>query len=264
MIESDIITIVRDPAHTLGKHFSFGADGKVIKKSAVSISLGIAEQRHVPDLAAMESLLTEVAEDSHAAIINSAFPLVPVDQPFLMMSENAFEKIGIKREDPGRTWPASLEYKEERWLGLGRFKEHTTPSSWVLLDRDIDEHTPKHIANLSYNEWLSEVDKLLPGVLKCGRLRAFSSSARVTVHGHPVGDGNGHTWVQVTDTADIERMRSAIIPRATDLGLAWTKPKFKRDTREVIAQSITTIIDPSVFVCGRLVFCGMPEVEHVF
>jgi len=254
----DIMTVVRDPRHVLGKQFCFAEDGTIRKTSTVSISIGEAVQHHVPDIAALEKLLAAVSEDCHAAIINSAFPLIQVGVPFLIFSEAEFAKRGIKRSDPSVTWPVTIQYGCKDWLALGRFKEHTAPSSWQLLDRDVDEHTPQHFADLDYAGWLTLVDKLLPGVMKCARLRAHSSSARVSYQGKPVGGGNGHTWFQVADPDDIPRMRTAIKARALDLGMAWTKPRKSRTTGEVVGRGFATIIDWTVFGSGRLVFTGKP------
>jgi hypothetical protein len=264
MTQYDIITLVRDPSKILGKCFSFDAYGNVVKQAAVSTALALARQYHVPDIAALQGLLDVAAEDSHMAVINSAFPLVPVGQPFLILSEHEFEKLGIKRSETAREWPAILTYSGVTYPSLGRFTEHTAPSTWVLLDRDIDAHTPPEFATLSYSDWLVAVDKLLPGVLSCARLRAHSSSARVTFDGgQPAGAGNGHTWVQVANPADVERLRRSILPRAIAMGMAWIKPRHDGKTGAICGQSLATIVDPSVFVRGRLVFAGKPEVGHV-
>lgn len=255
----DIITFVRDPANILGKCFSFDANGNVVKQAAVKVAFAEAIQYHVPDAAILQQVLGTAANDSHAAIINSGFPLVPVGQPFLISSEPKLGELGFKRYDKALTWPVALTYNGTTYPAVGRFKEHTAPSSWVLLDRDIDEHTPPQFATLSYEDWLVEVDKLLPGILSCARLRAHSSSARVTFDGgQPAGAGNGHTWVQVAESADIERMRQSILPRAITMEMAWLKPKYDRTTGRICAQSPTTIVDPAVFDQGRLVFAGKP------
>lgn len=258
----DIITVIRDPRNVLGKQFSFDADGQVVKNSSVAVSLGVATQHHIPNVLAMEKLLEQVSEDSHAAIINAAFPLIPVGVQFLILSEKEFKKFGIQRFDPAVEWPVTLDYGGKELPALGRFKEHTAPSTWVLLDRDIDEHTPQRYAELSYEEWLGEVDKLLPGLLRCARLRAHSASARVSHEGKPVGGGNGHTWIQLANPNDLNRLPSAIKARALDLGMAWTKPRRSRTTGEVVGQGIASIIDWSVLTTGRLVFVGKPETQN--
>lgn len=264
MITSDIITVVRDPKNVLGKQFSFNADNTINKQSKVNLSLGEAIQHYVPNVEALVKLFANVAEDSHAAIINSVFPLVPIGTPFLILSENEFLKHGIKRYDDTESWPVQINYAGTNWPTLGRFKEHTEPSSWVLLDRDVDSHTPEQYAKLSYDEWLAAIDKLIPGVLQCARLRAHSSSARVSVNGTATGGGNGHTWLQVAQPKDINRLRSVIKARAIALDMSWAKPRHSSTTGEIVGQDIASIIDWSVFTTGRLVFVGKPEAYDAF
>ncbi len=257
---NDVITVIRDPYKPLGKRFVLEPNGDVQKNSSVSISLAKAVQHYVPDVGALRDVLGEVAEDSRAAIINSCFPLLPIGTEFLLMSETQLARSGINRFDKQREWPAEVNYEGVSLPVLGRFKEHTAPSSWLLLDRDVDEHTPEPFASMTYEEWLQAVDQLIPGLLGCARLRAHSSSARVLKDGKPQGAGNGHTWVKVADPRDIERARTSIMPRALELGLAWKKPRRSRDSGEIVGYSPVTIIDYSVFTPGRLVFCGRPEV----
>lgn len=261
MQTSDIITVVRDPKHVLGKIFSINSDGSVRKDTAVSVSVGEAIQHYVPDNEALKKLLADVSEDPHAAIINSAFPLIPIGTPFLILSEKELAKKKIERIDTSVTWPVNVRYQGKDWPALGRFKEHTAPSTWLLLDRDIDDSTPERYATLNYDDWLDEVDKLLPGVLQCARLRAHSSSARVSYQGKPVGGGNGHTWIQVDDASDINRLRTIVKARALVLGMSWEKPRHAKKTGEVVGSGTVTIVDYSVFMTGRLVFVGKPEVQ---
>lgn len=117
-------------------------------------------------------------------------------------------------------------------------------------------------ANLGYDDWLAQLEKLLPGITQCARLRAHSASARVSVDGRPEGGGNGHTWIQVANPDDIDRMRTTIKARALDRELAWTKPRISRETGEIVGRDIATILDWSVFTRGRLVFAGKPVVRH--
>jgi hypothetical protein len=259
----DIITIVRDPSHVLGKQFTWNTEkGQVEKFTAVSISTGIAEQRHVPDVTALKELLTQVAEERHAAIFNACIPMIEVGKPFLILSEREFEKRGVKRNDATVRWPVPIEYAGKEMRAVGRFKEHTSPSTWQLLDRDVDGHTPKQYADMEYDEWWAEVNKLLPGIQNCARLRAHSSSSRVRINGKPVGAGNGHTWVQFQNPDDVLRIRGAIKARAIDLDMVWKKPKRSRTSNDIVGFDLATIIDWSVFTVGRLVFVGKPEVNH--
>ena len=90
-------------------------------------------------------------------------------------------------------------------------------------------------------------------------LRAHSSSARVlNADGTPVGGGNGHVWIKVADATDAERTRAAIVARALDTDLSWTKPRMSKTTGQECGRGIATIIDASVWTVGRLIFVGRP------
>lgn len=260
---SDIITAIHDPRFTLGKRFWEDESGAVKKEARVSTSLAIAVQHQVLDVKALEKLLSEVADDPHAAICNSAFPLIPIGQEFLLLSEREFRKHDINRYDESVTWPVEINYRGKVYPALGRFREHITSSSWQILDRDIDEHTPPYFASLSYDEWLAELEKLMPGISGCARLRAHSSSARVSTDGRTVGGGNGHTWVQLANATDVNRLRSVLKARAIALDMVWKKPRRSRESGEVLGSDVASIIDWSVFTPGRLVFVGKPVVDHV-
>lgn len=260
----DVITVIRDPKHTLGKKFRFEPDGVAVRKdSNVLLSFGIAVQHQVPDINALEKLIADVAEDQHAAIVNAGFPGVPIGQEFLILSEKELLRHGYTRDDIVKNGPATIKYLDKEYLAVGRFKECVSPSSWILLDRDVDQYTPAQFAELDYGGWLTELDKLLPGISRCARLRAHSSSARVSVAGMPVGGGNGHTWVQLANAIDVLRLRSVVKARAIAMDMTWKKPKRSRTTGEIVNYDVVSIIDWSVFTPGRLVFVGKPVLEDV-
>ncbi len=69
----------------------------------------------------------------------------------------------------------------------------------------------------------------------------------------------------VADPADIERFRSSVIVRAAQADMTWPKPRFSRiEEGKVVGTSLATIVDPSVFTSGRLVFDGQPTVSAEF
>ncbi len=258
MSTSDTITIIRDPNHWLGKRFTLANDGSPRKESNVMVSFGIAEQRHVPDAATMADLLREVADDPNAAIINACFPAIPVGERFVVLSENEMEKRGIGGKDrASKLGVHAVKMKvggEVLHKAVGRFKDNVRPSSWQLLDRDVDQQTPAEFGTaMDFDAWLAAMGKLLPGVVSAPMVRAGSSSARVLHAGTPVGAGNGHLWVQIANADDAERLHVALLVRAAELGMAWRKVN-----KHGKAGALTTIIDASVLIPGRLVFCGKP------
>ncbi len=254
---NDIVTIVRDPYHTLGK--TFAADGS--KKSNVMVSIALAVQRHVPTATAMAAVIKEVSEDTHAAIINASFPAISVGEQFVILSERQFAKLlGIK-ERSKMAGVHTIKLKGTTYKTIGRFKENVKPSNWQILDRDVDACTPPEFAKLNYVAWLAKMELLLPGLATATRISTLSTSARVTLNGQVLGQGNGHTWVQFQDAGDVERVRIALKIRAMEMDLSWLKSRFSRSDRtQVVGQSVTTIVDPSVWTPGRLVFNGKPTV----
>jgi len=247
---SDIITVVIDGINNLGKDFKLLAGGAISKKSAVSVARGLACQYCVPDHAALEAMLRIVSESTSAAIINAGWKHAAIGERFVFISSKIL--AGMDLEPEAITTENGLK-------SFARLKSHAKPSTWQLLDRDEDNFTPEWAVKQSFNVWLQSLNTILPGVADVKMLRALSSSARVlNADGSAVGGGNGHVWVKVKEAADAERARAAIQARALEHDLAWTKPRMSRSTGLVCGKGFATIIDPSVWTTGRLVFVGRP------
>ncbi len=259
----DVITIVRDPSRPLGKVFSLLDESKKWKKEAVvSLSIGLAVQRHVPDAQAMAAVLKEVAEDPYAAICNAAFPEISLGEEFLILSEGElYRTLSIERDTPRQLILGvhEVDYKGRTIKATGRLIENVRPSGWQLLDRDVDEYTPDRFASAPMSEWFGFVETLLPGVTAAAHVIVPSASSRVMLDGEPIGSGNGHVWVQVKEATDVVRTRQAIRLRAMNYGINWAKPQCSPHTGALLpAASTCTVIDYSVWTPGRLVFSGKP------
>lgn len=257
----EIITVVRDPKNALGKQFTKNPDSSIYKKSAVSVSFGLAEMRHIKTHDELAQLLQDVGNDSHAAIINARFNGIEVGEKFIILSEREIEsRLGILRTDRAKqAGIQQIAHNGQTYKAVGRFKENVRPSSWQFFDRDIDKHTPPQFASLTHEAWLAEINKFCPGISDVAICHVGSTSSRVLNDGKAEGGGNGHTWVKFSDPADVERFRSAVMVAATQAEMTWLKPRFsKSEPGKVVGQSLTTIIDPSVFTPGRLIFVGKP------
>lgn len=260
----DVITVVRDPDHPLGKHVELTDNGQIKKRAAVHVAFGIARMHRVQSHEALQTLLREVSKDSHAAIINASFDGIEIGEDFLILSERQLEeRLDIPRHDRDRQAGVhKIEHEGKRYKAVGRFKENVRPSCWQYLDRDVDEHTPVEFASLSLDAWRSAVAAFLPGFEQVRCVHVGSTSSRVLRDGQPIGAGNGHLWFKVTDPLDIERLRSAVMIAAAKASCTWLKPRYSRtEPDKVVGQSLTTIIDPSVFTPGRLTFVGKPVVD---
>ena len=256
-----IITVVRDVKKPLGKEFRRTSEGKISKKSTVSLSFGAAVMHRVETHEELAELLKTVGDDPHAAIINASIDGIEVGEEFIILSENEIAKrLGIPGSDREKQKGVhQIEHDGKTLKAVGRFKENVRPSAWQLLDRDIDSHTPEKYTNLSVEEWLSALSAVIPGIDTVTYVETASTSSRVMCDGNPVGGGNGHVWIKTADAEKVEFLRSAIPVLAAQAGMTWLKPRFSRTEKDkVVGQSLTTLIDPSVWTPGRLVFNGQP------
>ncbi len=261
---SNIIAVVRDPNNTLGKKCNLNADGTISKKAAVSVSLAKAVMHKVETFNELASLYVEVGNDPHAAIINGSFDGIEVGEEFIILSASEIEKrFGIPSTDRDKQEGVhQLKYNEKTYKAVGRFKENVRPSCWQYFDRDIDKHTPEKFQNQTFEEWLSTLAEIVPGLEDVSYCLVGSTSSRVYHDGKPVGGGNGHLWVKFKNPEDGERFRTAIIiAAAAKRDLTWKKPRYSRkEPGKIVGYSLTTIIDPSVLMLGRLTFVGQPVV----
>lgn len=256
--DTSVITVVRDPRNLLGKIFKVSG-GAVKKEAAVTVASGLAVQHHVPDLAVLQALLEEVAEDPRAAIINSGFKGIPIGEEFVLLSEALMARHVGKEDRANLAGVHAYKHEGRELRAVCRFKENSFHSAWQVLDRDVDEFTPPEHAEKGFADWLLDVEALLPGITSVDLLRVGSASSRVFHNGKPVGRGGGHVWLKVADAMDVPRVHAAIIPRAHLAGFTWSKPTFSRATGEKLpATRMCTIVDPATWVRGRLVFCGRP------
>lgn len=262
---ANIITAVRDPNHPLGKRFTINADGSISKQAAVSISFGIATMHRVDSHEDIGRLLKQVGNDSHSAIINSSFEGVEIGEEFIILSQQEMEtRLGIPKSDRAKQKGVHpLAHEGKTYKAVGRFKENVRPSSWQYFDRDIDKHTPAQFSSMTHEGWLAAVSKFCTDLSAVSFTHVGSTSSRVKLDGKSVGDGNGHTWVKFEHPEDIERFRTAVMVAAAQAEMTWLKPRYSsKEEGKVVGNSLTTLIDPSVFTPGRLTFIGKPVVSE--
>ncbi|MBK6593295.1 MAG: hypothetical protein IPG23_11415 [Burkholderiales bacterium] len=257
-----VITVVQTKK-PLGKRFHKNPDGTVSKESIIKMGVGTAVMYHVSTPESLKTLLEKVGNDPRAAIINSSFEGIEIGETFYIGTARAIERMtGIPKSDRARQKGVhNIVQNGKTYKVIGRFKENVRPSSWQLLDRDNDAHTPEQFSKMSPMAWLKAVLRLIPGATEVTYCHAPSTSSRVLLDGVPVGGDNGHFGVQFSDAADVERFRTAVLVSAVENGMSWRKPRHSRtDPDTVIGYSLTTLIDTSVLTPGRLVFVGKPVV----
>ncbi len=146
-----IITVVRDRQQPLGKHFTLNPDGTVSKRASVNVALGMAVMHLVETHEELAELLVQVGNDPHAAIINASFKGIEVGEELVILSGREIEsRLGIPESDRERQKGVhQIEIDGKTYKAVGRFKENVRASSWQILDRDIDIHTPAKFAALT-------------------------------------------------------------------------------------------------------------------
>jgi hypothetical protein len=113
---------------------------------------------------ALAELLQEIGNDPRAAIINASFPGIPIGEEFVILSEREIEeRLGIPATDrAAQQGVHEIDFEGKAMKAMGRFKENVRPSSWQLLDRDVDSHTPDQFASLSTEDWLRNSRRSFP------------------------------------------------------------------------------------------------------
>jgi hypothetical protein len=252
---ADVMTVVFDLGNPLGKQFEIDAGGALSKKAAVATSWAAGMTFYVPDAKTLQALLRQVGDCPFAALINARFTAVPIGHEF---------RIGSRRKISSLIGPQADPDAVHTWQGMvlvARVKEQTESSTWQLIDRDVDGFTPEAM-RVDYAQWLTVCDRILPGLSRTTRVVMPSSSARVLRDGKPVGGSNGHTWVRIADAGDVDRAKAAILARSITMDLAWLKPRFSRETGEILngRGMWCCPLDVAVWAQGRLCFDGQPIV----
>lgn len=246
-----IITVIRDPNGPMGKVFSFDENNNVTKKASPSRGEYTAIMYRVETHEDLSNLLKTISEDPNMAIINASFNGIEINETFTILSESKLAKrLNLPEERNQLTGVHTIETNEGSVKLVGRFAENMRPSDWQFFDRDINSHTPDAFADLSLVDWLKQLGELLPETKNVSYAIEPSSSSRVLIDGVPYGKNNGHLWMKFSRLGDMSNLRKALKDRAEKTNMYWKGPNNRQDT----------IIDPSVFSVGRIVFTGAPTV----
>jgi hypothetical protein len=142
---------------------------------------------------------------------------------------------------------------------IARLKVNLTQSSWQLFDRDIMPDMPEHLAGLSFDEWLAAMETMVPGFIGAGRVVVPSTTARVTVGGAPMEANGVHVFVRGQQADAWQAFGANLLMRSFLTGHGFMRPKYSKDTGDVIARVPWSIFDPTTFSCERLVYDGKPS-----
>jgi hypothetical protein len=230
-------------------------DGTIETAAGRPIEHAIARTVHVPDINAMVALLRHVGSQRDLVLGNSFAPGTENGEPYRVLSGKRLTELRRQHGLPTRddnTYPGWQEIDGHRYLQ--RLKANMRLSSWMLLDKDVDEAWPQDLLSGSESDWLAALDNLLPGVSTTALVAVPSAKQRIQLDGQPLSR-NWHYWVQAQDADDIPRATTTIIPRATLNGLAFER------TSSGGGRLRRTIVDTSAFSINRLAYDGRPVVK---
>ena len=220
-------------------------DDKPVKRASPPIVVGKAYTRHVPDVIAMEALLSEIADSESKVLIQGYVEGTENGNPFWIASKSVISRHTNKPYESG--W---AEIKGQKYIS--RSKQNFVPSSWQQLDRDYAPGIPKALGHMTHDEYVAAIDTIMPGFSAAGHVRVASTSGRVMYKGKPLDASGCRYWFQIDDANDTDFGNRLKLQAAAN-GLGFSKPNKNGVT------TLWAIFDPSVFSCERIVFDGKPH-----
>jgi hypothetical protein len=249
----DYVTVVTTPK-PCGKRAWLDSEDQIQFESRGDMVAGTARTVHVPDPESLLALLSDLSD--HQYVIPDFVPETVGLDSFALLTQGEH-----KRHYPDADLAPVTQ--------AGRVYVCLNPDDWYfgnwrILDRDVDADTPDKF-RVAYDEWLEQVDHLLPGVLNAPRVYWPSSKARAQkADGSSVESLNGHTWIkcEAESVANTDAMRGRLRLRAVALGMAWFVPRMSRKTGKPLPGKGVpkTILDVSVWSIHRAIYAGAPTV----
>ena len=237
---------------SLGKVYALESDGRLTKQAVAQVTAGKVVCRNAPDAEALVRILAVVTERTDTAICpaiwggndgHDAFELVTQGRlAKLMHLPDSAPELGGVHELGGRRVGA-------------RLKRGMIPSNWVLIDCDDPPGMPEELKYLTLAGRLERLERCLPGISSCERVELRGNSARVRKEGE-AASGPTHALLRISDAAKTDTLRHHLAVSTVERGLGFVS------TTKGGAAVMRSVIDLSVFVVGRLIFCSRPNTTN--
>jgi hypothetical protein len=266
--KTDLVTVLTT-ANRANKLITRDANGKLDKKSGEPISSAVAQTFNVPDADSMTAVLKMVADDSKKVIVPSGY--FPGTAPLVEDPLAAGEEFHISSMSYIAKRKGINKDCHEDLLGwqiidgqrhIARVKDNTLPTNWTYLDRDVVDGMPPHLADLTDEDYIEIVEKLVPGLAGVPIITVPSSTGRVLVDGKPMAASGRHYYFQIKDGSDLERFGATLLQRAFLQDIGFMRPLYsKSEPGKVIGSRQWSIFDPSTFSRERIVYEGAPTIR---
>lgn len=249
----DLVTVVTAPGGTLGKEIFFDP----VKGWG---------KRHIPNSGSFQALTcrapTAEVLATHIRNLTPSQALVMGFVPGLSRFEfRSVGDLGAALGIRGGEEPIGAFTAPDGQTLVARIKENLRPSSWRLIDVDVNDHMPAEWRAWTREQWLEAIDNLEPeaGFAGCAKVILSSSSSRVTgTDGKPVlsSSGSFHTFIQ-TEPGWSREWAPDLMIRGILRGYSYSKP-IKGNTRG----RLSTLIDHvAAMGSNRLSFDGPPSLD---
>ncbi len=240
----------------LAKRYSRQHDGSVKGLALANVTRATARTLEVDTAAAFADELRRVTEGTNLCIVPGRWRGADPGMSFGVIPERNLRRCS------GPAMPTEHDFPFHQPRGSGalvtaRLKRYIQPADWLLLDFDNPPGIPDDLRQMSIQQRLEFLESIVPGISRCERIEARSSSARV-VNGAGPG-AHSHAWVRVSDASKVEALRSHVKVGMVVGDRAFPSPRHSSETGEVIGREWRTVLDISVWIAGRIVFCSKPS-----
>ena len=260
MTEIGCFTIIKSlsPA-CVGKTYSIGDDGKLVKTSIASITKG----RAITIAATAENIvdaLRQATKSNNLVLVLDSFSGAAPNSPAAIEVVTAAK---LEQLINGKIRAANGQGFFANGSGFvsARLKRLMQGSGWILLDADNPPGMPAHFAELTLAERLTQLEPVVPGISRCRRIEYLGSSARVVNGSGMPAHAATHAIVAISDPAKLTLLRDHVRIESVRHGLSFLSPRLSQiEPDTVVGHAHLTLIDWSVWLLGRLIFNPKPDV----
>ena len=254
----DALTVIKsNKPDKVCKTYALDASGKIHKRAVANISEGRAKQIGVPDAEKFITLLKLVTERQDLVLCPGVWRESQVGQEFGIITEKAL--CDLLGDEIGKVQGGVIDHQGQ--LISARLARGIDYSNWLLLDADNPAGIPLDWAEMGIADRLQLWEPFVPGISRCERIEARSSSARVVKDDDTPGE-RSHAWIRVSDPDKIPILKAHIQVQMVLHDASFTFERRSRsDRQKVIGSEHRSVFDLAVFDKGRLVFCARPEVS---
>ena len=204
----DALTVIKsNKPDKVCKTYALDASGKVQKRAVANISEGRAKQIGVPDAEKFITLLKLVTERQDLVLCPGVWRESQVGQEFGIITEKAL--CDLLGDEIGKVQGGVIDHQGQ--LISARLARGIDYSSWQVLDADNPLGIPHNWAKMGIAERLQLWEPFVPGISRCERIEARSSSARVVKDGDTPGE-RSHAWIRVSDPDKIPILKAYTNP----------------------------------------------------